>query len=571
MSPAPKPAPFRLLRHFFWNGFFESEMLAEGTDLRSALVTVGLLVGTPALPLALYLAMAGAANATAITLFFISLSMACMAVATAILWPKLLPDESDLRVLRPLPLGAPLVLRAKLAALAGLLATLALLINIYAVTAIPAAMPQRGSLARLILANVLATAGAAALSFFALMSVYTALIAALGSRRALRAAPLLQFLALTAATMGLIVSPYLLELPARMVTPHPAAWLRAAPPMWFLGLQKVLAGAANPPVLLGRATRLAAGNGDPIWWWYARRGLFALAIAFVVALVLYLAAFRRQWRDALEAEPVAGGWRLLPRMRTWFAGWALPTARERSLFQFMAQTLERHPQPRLILAVAGALGLAIAGTNCLGAVLGSASHAGADFRAAFFAAPLVVCFFLLLGLRYAFSMPVDLPARWIFRTGDDAFAADARAVMRAALWFYALVPPALVWAPAALARWGVATAAWTTAWDLAAAGIAAELLLPGVRRVPFTTVHQTTTIVRRTMLPLGWVAVAYIAGRIAAWEARPVDGAAVLILVAAVVGLLVAMRRVPVESEPFELALSYDEPAEWAVQHLFVE
>lgn len=571
MRSGANTAPFRLLRRHFWNGLFDHEMLAEGTDPRSGLIIAGLMVGTPALPLALFLALAGQANATAITAFFIALSMACTTVATVMAWPKLLPEGADLRILRSLPLRGPQILRAKLAALGMLLAALLLLINVYAVTAVPAAMPQRGSLLRLMSADALALAAAGGFAFFTWVCVYSGLVFALGSRRAARVVPLAQFLALAAGLTALMDSLYLLELPAWAASPHPPAWLRAAPPLWFLGLQKVLAGASNPPVWFGRATKLTAVNGDPIWFWYARCGLEALAATAVLAAILYLLAFWRLWGGALDTMPPGAGSGIVSRAREWLAGWALRTPRSQSLFQFVSEALERDPQPRLILAASGALGIAFAGASCLEATFGGAGHLSAFARTAYFAAPLDVCFFLVLGVRYSFSMPVELPARWIFRTGEAPPGADARAAMRGVLWLYAIAPVLLIWAPAAVWGWGMTLGGWVVAWDIVAAGIAAELLLLGSGRIPFTRAHVTGTVTRRTMLPLGWLAIAYVAARIADLENRPIQGTSILLLAASLGVLVLLFRWHATEPEDLETTPEYDESPEWAVQRLFVD
>src|SRR5207249_9679975 len=181
-----------------------------------------------------------------------------------------------------------------------------------------------------------------------------------------------------------------------LARPALARWL---PPVWFLGLYQNM-----------------LGDPDPAMKALANRALAALAAVVALALLTYLVSYRRH-RELL-VEGAAGP----ARDRAWNRRWKqwsgtllaflIPEPRQQAVLVFMAKTLARSSQHRMILMGYCGFGAAIILSTVIGMRNAFASARGV--AAAFVYAHVIFLIFLLFGLRHLFSIPVELGANWTF-------------------------------------------------------------------------------------------------------------------------------------------------------------
>lgn len=401
-------------------------------------------------------------------LFLLALPMLVMAFIAVLLGPSLFFDETDFRVLVPLPISRRAIFQAKLRAL---LRFAAIFIGGSLLALTPVMVI--GSLSRwaehLWIWRVAAlwAAGCAASLFAALAVAAVNGVIATSVPAAYRR--VLSTLA-RSSLLGVLV--LALPLVARAPTLGPpiashAAWIHALPPAWFLGVERVLLGDTSPFFL-----RLAA--------------LAALALAVVAGVTVgcYAALYRRFDRVMIQAH------RALPAA---FGAPALiargaPAARAQQVFT--AATLRRSPLHQGVVAALYACGLAFVANGLIGldltgwprgeAVL-PAHAAGVSLHAAF-----SLIFAATAAIRMSLLLPIELRANWIFRMteSDTARPQQLRAVARALTTFGVVVPLLLI-APLLLVTLGRAAAVAL----VVAAGMGrllVEIVLSDWQRLPFT-------------------------------------------------------------------------------------
>ncbi len=452
---------FELMRHFLAR-FFESEMLGASGEWRK--VAIGLLAALfslGALGLRTYwrryyflqspdfstpeLYRQGVREDL---LIFIAVAMAVTALVTILQWQSLFPGLRDCLALAGLPVSARDIFLAKFGALVLLFAVFVL-----AMTGPPAALfaavisgpwQENPSSMANALANFAAMAGACVFVFFSLLALQGILLNVLPARLFARVSLIAQAV-LFIATLG--------GLPLLGGQPASAAWW---PPVWFLRLWE------------GHAVRPA---------------LLAMTLPPAVAVLSYLLSYHRHRRLLLEAPPRrsarwtgAGAW-LLERF--------IPDPREQAAFAFIWKTLARSRGHRLILLAYAGIALGWIVNGALNTPRPSLRDEGL-YGLMTVLVPLALSMLVTIGLRYVFSLPVALPANWLFQSMDR----DGRAAWLAAVGRFVvscgIAPVFLAGFPAAVAILG-----WTRA---AAAGILAflaallwfEAMFRQWRKLPFT-------------------------------------------------------------------------------------
>ncbi len=364
-------------------------------------------------------------------LLYVSLSMLLLAIVAVVAWDGLALDGRDEAILGPLPIPRGLIVRAKLSAMAVLASAVLIALNgpptvlhpSSAVAMLPAGFAQ---VFQLMLAHAVATGGAGAFGFCAVLAFREMLRAALGPWWPALSARLQAFLILVLATALLLLPASLGGVPERLAA---ADWrVAASPPMWFVGLHQVLAGTIivdlpGPPLprrlqaeedRAARRFRLAHANAP---------SLAALApIGSAGALALALGAFL--WnarRPAARARTPRRGARARagPFTRSVTATIARSAPVQAGFF-FTLRVLARSVPHRAALAVAAALGLAIAAIG-VGRAMRLAPGPGAAAALAGTQTLLIAC--ILAGVEQAMRLPAHLPASWSVRL---AWPGDAR-------------------------------------------------------------------------------------------------------------------------------------------------
>jgi hypothetical protein len=410
--------------------------------------------------------------------FFLVLSIVITGAATLWRWDAIFLDRRDYTNLVPLPIPLKTLFAANFCAVFILAAVFAIVVNAASIVLFPivvvGSQDSFAVLFRFAAGHAIGILLASTFSFFAVFAIAGALMSVLPAQVFRRVSLLVRFvigivLLLLLATVFAV--PELLE----QSKASAIKTLVRLPPVSFLGIARTIWGRGHEPFV---ATMAAAA-------------LVALAVTIAVATIAYALSFRRAFLRISETSDAGP----LPRLHfslphfSFVTKWILRSPSQRACFHFVINTLlrsEAHLQTVLAFA---ALGL-VAAAESLNSPQGlhaliTAPHPTIEFLAV----PFILSYCLIIGIRFAFEMPSDLRANWIFRMWLDAESQDARPVARRVM--HALTTSWL--APATFAatlRFFSATDAVVhTALLLACNALLVEILIANFRKIPFTCTY----------------------------------------------------------------------------------
>jgi hypothetical protein len=400
------------------------------------------------------------------TTLAIAVPMWIVALTTVLVSPSLFPDETDFRVLMPLPVGRGVVFGAKLLALA-LFAALFTLTTHVAVTPlvlrISAGRWASDAVLRVLPAVWAAGIAGSAFGFLTVVAINGVLILCTPRDRVRVVAAAVQ-----SALLGslVLVLPLVMALPTQgaRLTQH-SELLLLVPPAWFMGLERVL-----------------LGSEDAYFLQFALFAATGLISAAGVAFASYLLLYRRFDRVMLHSFAVQR--RAVRRVPV-----AVSPARA-AVRDFTAATLRRSALHQGIVLGLSACGLALAVNSLLrhGFVpwLRGSERATREILWAAAGIPFPLIAVLGIAARASLALPVEPKANWVFRmTERDAIRVDQLHTAERLIMLFAAVIPVTLTLPVHWLLAGpraIAAAAMTGAFGL----LWAEALLHGWRRIPFT-------------------------------------------------------------------------------------
>lgn len=428
-----------LVGHFF-RRFFENDTVHVQGDTLTTVVRAIAIVAAPSLMVAFFLQNQYPQRTLWGSIqdqyFFVLYSFVAMGAVAVVEWEMLFPDRQDFLVLTPLSLKSQQLLMSKAAALVGFLALFLFSANVFGAVILPAVTKgSLGTLYRQMYAHTIATGLAGTFAALVLLAVGGVLVCVLDPRQFRLVSPVLQ--------MGAVVVLMLLMVhygrygnDLRSILAEPLGRARWVAPYWFLGVYETL----------------MRGSAAPAFAWeLSRYAYLGTAIAAAVVAVTYPLAWARMQRMAIEGVARSNGeparwWRRL-------IDFAVKRPGERAVFHFIGLTIRRNPRYQVYLAIYGGVGLA------LGVACASGISSVGGFHAVFEEAGLrallpLLLFWLVVGLRNAFALPVMLAAGWIFRVTGAKVSECAAAARRWALWGCAGMTSAVV-AVEASAGWEV--------------------------------------------------------------------------------------------------------------------
>jgi hypothetical protein len=442
MTPVEQPW-FILTRHFIQR-YFEPDVEAPSGELRTGIAALLGLSVTPGLVLCAllfekYSTLAGwlkgilqiDRDITSVPdkYLFMAMAFTVSGLVTVLRWETLFPDRKDYMILAVLPVRPATIFLSKLIALSLSILSFSVAVNLMGTVFFPAVvLGNTGTLASLIRYGLSHSVSAIAASAAGALLVIVAagiLLNVAPARLVRRYSSWLQF-----ALFVFFVSQILLaidvanHLPA-FRQPEPSWKAYLFPPLWFVGLYQQLLGnsAANMPD-------------------WAERARLALAGGFAAAAILYLVSYFRHFRQTAESNGIAvvpgKMLRLLP-----IAGDPL----EAAISEFVRQTISRSGLHRLLFRIFLGAGCAVI-LQGIASRFVIASWPTESLGPLVLAAPLVISYFLLAGLRVLIDVPVQHPAAWVFRllVPSSASAVIFRGVRRVMFelgivaWLIATVP-----------------------------------------------------------------------------------------------------------------------------------
>ena len=528
-----------LTRHFFHALFDFGVFSQEGADsfvrviigLFSLIISLGfLLVRIYAQKYGmLFAAATGEPYARAMladTALAIALSMWIVAFVTVLVSHSLFPDETDFRVLMPLPIGRGLVFGAKLLALA-LFAGLFTLSSHVAIT--PLAMLVSGGrwalnpLPLSLLAFWVTSVSASAFALLAVAAMNGLLVTCTPRTHVPAASAALRSTLLGALVLAL---PFVFTLPAEDLMPaQHSPLLYLAPPAWFLGVERVL-----------------LGHRDRYFLQLARLAALAFVSAAVITAGSYFEVYRRFDRVMLRSFGLS---RRRARRRPVSGSPARTAVRD-----FTAATLRRSALHQGVVIGLSACGVALAINILLRAGmltwLRGMDVPRWEILAAVTGTPFALVIILGIAARASLALPIEPKANWVFRmTECDAIRGDElRGAERLVTQFAVLVPVALTLP----LQWMVAgpraiiASAMTGVFGL----LWVEALLRDWRRIPFTCSYMPGkhTVAQTFVAGLGiFLMVMTIGSAVESASIRAQRATAGLVIIGVLSAAVVVLRR----------------------------
>jgi len=560
---ATHSALFELHRHYA-RQLFQSDLITSPEDLRRVIITclagvasIGFVV--PKLYYKKYEYLGLGPNVDLYRraiysdqLFFVVMTMLGIAALVTFRWDSLFPNREDYLILRPLPLKLSQIYFAKLTTLSALTLLVIALLTIPCAFSFACVISGNHDLApswQEMAAQVVATFCAGIFVVFALALLQGLLMNCVPLRWYARVSASMQSLLLVAVLCAI---PWAVDLPnaVQSIDLRPA-WSSYAPPLWYFAIYEEL---------LGRADSYDSS--------LAVRGAVAAALALGGTILVSVVSHRRYARRIFESEARTRRSRL--RAVEWLAERISRESRESAILLFVLRSLDRMKQHRMIRMAYAGVGCALVLESGIGVILSGALSKGPIHRGAVldavFALPLMLFFFLFTGLRYAFRIPVDLRANWLFRlTAQNAITERRRAVRLIYIGF-ALLPALAATGPFLL----MVMAPWRGLYAIAFAGLIAVLIieneLENTDTIPLTCSYLPG---KRNILHTGiiyWFVVFVITTVLTALEAvggaNPVRAALVIVMLS-----LFAWRRRPTVTVD-TLELRFDDLPEPAVATL---
>ena len=404
--------------------------------------------------------------------FFIVYSMAITGLVMLLRWDHLLPGRRDYANLAPLPLKLRSIFLANVAALASMALVFAIDVNVVSSFVFPMLVTYQattmGPFFKFAAAHILATMGISLFTFLALLALQGILMAIL-PEAVYRRASLAARTILLIFFFGLLISAFLLPLSVldfRFGSRLAGEWW---PPIWFLSLFE---------------SRLAQLQGQAHL--PGSIAIAALSAALGMAVLGFALSYRRYFlcipeRPEGPSKPSRVGWLrfewLNPLLRVW-----VRQGPETASFKFMLKTLLRNETHLLFFGIWVGIGALLALETIAGTRSPSVSQRLEG--GAIVAAPLILAYAVIAGLRFVFDIPAVIEANWIFRLSEPAVASDTVARKLMAL---CVLPWLLgIWLPLAGSRLGWQDAALIGASHCLFLLAGIDLALLRYCKIPFT-------------------------------------------------------------------------------------
>jgi pimeloyl-ACP methyl ester carboxylesterase len=515
---------FRILYRDFLSRMVDLELIAAGGDAKGLIVRFGSLLAALSFVIAYlmvprYLTTTHSHKQLARFAwndedFLISATITVAGLCAVMAWNTVFPDRRDSLILGLIPVRMRTMILARLAAIASVLGSAIAAINIFTGLSFPFALSSGildGLRSLLVWWIVILAAGA--LTFCAGLVLQGIAAQLLPWKWFLRVSGLLQMLALFALFAGFFLTP-------PFDTLNPPAYV---PSFWFVGLLHEM-----------------RGDTLPLFETLASRALTGLAIVIPLAGLLYILAWSRNVRRIVESPDI------LPAKHSLITNalakmWS-PAPFARAILLFTARTISRSRQHRLMLAIYGGFAFALSlafSASLLGPSREHWNKPNGPFVLAGFL--LVAC--AVTGTRTIFSLPITLPANWIFRITAVHRPADYFGAVRSSLYAIGLLPVWIVAAIGYLSIWP-GRPAFEQIAILGLIGIVmVERSLYQFRKIPFTCSWLPGSTHGKMKVGI-WVCVFLVLGTAAAAiEVWSLEKPARLIVVLAILGAAALRAR----------------------------
>ncbi len=496
-----------LTRHFF-DQFFKASLVGPQTQTDLTVTHILSVLSIPGLFFSLWLYNEHAFLATHFPLFvqdqqallhkcfFISFSMLVMGFLTVLEWDSLFPDRQDYSILIPLPIEPILLFASKVAAMNIKQLLFSLAINGFATLIFPLAVNgsmgtllhgdwyripaneleeirKRASLlyaGRFMLAHAVSVLAANAFVLFLCALVQGLLMELFPYRVFHWLSRTLQFLLMLLLLITFFLSPTILSsFSVLMWQNEPFKYFFL--PFWFLGLYEVLLGVK-----------------DPVFQFLTAIAMGALFFTLAVFFFAYSVSYKRHVGKSLEAENRLRRSRLqdYSLVTKILDRFVITDPLEQGCFYFVAKTLLRSQKHRLFLGAYRGVGVALVMVGLVALVSETSYRTLGQPSPPLLSIPLVLSFFLLVGMRVIFTIPAELEANWIFRLNENEERTRVILGVRKVMLLFGVLPICFFLFPFCSLLWGWEIAALHLVYVATLSLILIEVLLLRFQKIPFT-------------------------------------------------------------------------------------
>ena len=414
--PPPRSQFSWLMRHFL-ERFFNHETASPDGDARTRIAQIAVATGLPGLVVGLYLwpvyhPFIGWPPGRPLDaspppywlqvnhhFFFVLYSFVVMGIVTVFEWDLFFPDLLDIFVLTTLPIPDRRLFLARVAAIGLFIAGFLFNANFLALLILPPATDPP-DLLRFLAGHLAAVALSGLFSATFVLALQGVVLTVFGERLFRRISLLLQGLSITALLMVLFLFPMLSgAVPVFLQSGN--AWVLYCPPFWFLGIyQRLLEG---PSAL-------------PIYGRLAETGCVATLVVVGLAMLTYPIAYLRRVRQLVEGpgtRDTRSGY--APALNGLIHATVSRQPVRRAVFHFIGQTILRVQRYRIYLVLYGGVGFSIVVASILrfevvhGQVRMEISADGIRMAIG------IIAFWMIAGLRMAFTSPGNKQGSWVFR------------------------------------------------------------------------------------------------------------------------------------------------------------
>lgn len=490
----PRESAFAILWRAFLEQFVANESVTSDLQMRRAIIGVFTFLITPGLFLMMktmpdYELMLMVAKArdmpelietrlAQLAVLFVSYSMVTTGLLTVFIWDTLVFDKRDSMVLGPLPVPGKTIVAAKLAALATFLMGSTVAVNL--ISGLPFAFVTggpAGHLLRHLAAHLSGTIAGAVFVFSALVIVRGLLVLLVSPHFAATVGSFLQFVFLSAVLCFMMVPTTMGE--------------SSVPIAWFFGLFELIRGSRVEGI-------------DAL----AQRALIAFPLSVAGAVAVTFGGYWHQMRAALAPSARVGASATIRRRVAGLMIGHDPIARGTA--DFILTTLARSRPQQVPIAIAASLAVAIISVAAATRPGGFAELQTP--RTVVLWIPILIGYWIVVGLRASFVVPTELPAAWLFRVHSTLPSVSYWSGVRASMVAFAIGPALLVNALVVLPLVGLRTAAIHSVFTCLAVIVAGQFASLLVDSVPFTRAYPPGHTKLKTRWPLyllGMFTVAY--------------------------------------------------------------
>lgn len=403
--------------------------------------------------------------------FYFAFSTAITGVVTALKWDSIFPSRRDYMNLAPLPIPTRNIFLANIVAILTIVVFFAVDVNAVSSLLFPYLVTmEKGTFVQFLLflgTHALGVLLCSLFIFFALFALAGTLMSILPSQL-FRRVSLYVRVAVVIAMLTLLSTTWAIPRIVLNSSSTGRSVLHWIPPVWFLGLARILFGKAEPQLV-------------PLGTY----GLKVLGITVVLAGVTYVLSYYRYFIRIPETLDITVRKReprkLLPD--SWLDRWFLRTAFERACYRFALKALVRNERQLLFLGAFFGLGLVLASQTL---VSGVARKGSTLPSVEFLSLPLIVSYFVICGLCFVFELPAELSANWAAQVIVDRQRHHAARLARKLTltlvwpWLVIIALPLYAW------RWGWPLALGHSAVVMVMTYCLADWHLGEYRKIPFT-------------------------------------------------------------------------------------